>query len=354
MRAAKHDAIGPVNPVLKKSWSSYFKKPFEDLQGTLIDKLKELGEQPFLVSKYDSEYNDEYDNYLYMYFFNNGALVMRNGRDDEAHHLVTVVTTEQRIYDAVQQIVEPQQEKLPPPGTIHMMCSTSDGPEFVSVGVGGHPLERDNYTEHELKLYDRIKDDLVAPNPKGRLHIMAGAPGSGKTYAIRGLLSETRNVAFVVVPVTDVASLANPSSLTALTDLREDQGNKPIVLIIEDADQCLVNRKDGDLGAISAILNMGDGLMGAVLDIRIVATTNAKLENLDRAITRPGRLSTEITFEALPIDKANAIYKRLTGKEGTFEKPTILAEIYTKAHDAGWEPPQIKVKKPMGFRGFDP
>lgn len=335
--------------VLKKTWNTYFKIHTDKLMEEVFETLEKYHQKPHLVKKFDSEYYDDLSTYGHWYYFKTGAIMFRPNKNGDGQASFTLITHNAPLYDDVTKIVEKHQDKLPPAGTIHMMCSTPDGPEFVSVGIGGLPLERGNYTEHELKLFDRIKEDLGAKQPKGRLHILAGDPGSGKTYAIRGLLAETRNVAFVVVPVDSVASLANPSSLTALTSLREDQGNKPIVLIIEDADNCLVNREDGDLSAISAVLNMGDGLMGAVLDIRIVATTNANIRNLDKAITRPGRLSTEITFDALPALKANEVFKRLTGKEGPFTQPTILAEVYTKAGDAGWTPPAIPVKKKVGF-----
>jgi SpoVK/Ycf46/Vps4 family AAA+-type ATPase len=70
-----------------------------------------------------------------------------------------------------------------------------------------------------------------------------------------------------------------------------DKG-KPTILILEDADDALIAR-DQNLGAkasLAAMLNLSDGILGAVLDLRIIATTNQKIENVDNAILRPGRL----------------------------------------------------------------
>jgi len=341
-----------IGIVQKKTWNGSWKIKPKEILDNILGKLTDLGQNPNLITRFDAEYLEEYGEDLIIFFFASGALFCRFGREEAEetkYGSFTLISFDEGLFETLSKDIAAQVDPEPPAGTIYMMCSTPKGIEFLPVGTGGHKLERGNYTENELVLYDRIKEDLVAKNPKGRLHILAGVPGSGKTFALRGLLAETRGVGFVLTPAAEIAVLANPTSLSALTSLREDLGKMPIVLLIEDADRCLVNRADGDLSAISSILNLGDGIMGAVLDIRIVATTNAKLDNLDKAITRPGRLSTEITFEALAVEKANEVFQRLTGTPGTFTAPTILAEIYTKAYDAGWKPPVLQEKRPMGF-----
>jgi len=235
-------------------------------------------------------------------------------------------------------------------GTIYMMVAGARGLEFHSVGLAGCKLERDNYATDVLVAYDRMKSELISVNPKGRLNILDGLPGCGKSFFIRGLLEEVKGACFVVVPAHYIAALSEPSAIAALTKFRKDNNDKPIVLIAEDADQCLIKREEGQISAVSAVLNIGDGLMGAVWDIRILATTNVSWIDLDPAIKRPGRLNTATSLKALDVDQANAVFKRLTGNDSNpFTKPKLLAEIYQHANDGEWKTVEAKKENKMGF-----
>src|SRR5690606_15176095 len=83
---------------------------------------------------------------------------------------------------------------------------------------------------------------------------------------------------------------------------------------------------------ISALLNLTDGLWGAALDLRIVATTNAKSLEFDPAITRPGRMTVLETIGKLDNEHANAVYTRLTGKAIKGSGSYTLAEVYAAAN----------------------
>ncbi len=154
------------------------------------------------------------------------------------------------------------------------------------IGAAGTPLERGNYSPKVLAAYDHVVADLKAEAPCGRLIIMAGEPGTGKTYLVRSLLSDIPKAAFVVVPPHMVKELGSPELLPALAGARHDGMNGPMALIIEDADKVLVQRQAGDMAAISSLLNLGDGILGSVLDVRIIATTNAGTLEMDPATRR--------------------------------------------------------------------
>lgn len=257
----------------------------------------------------------------------------------------------------------------PPIGTVYMMVMAKSGPKFHNVGKAGRGLERGNYSPAVLQAYDRIRGELGAQQPRGRLTILSGPPGTGKTYLIRGLLQEVTDVIFVVVPQHVLASLVEPSGLTALTELKgqhshEDE-HRPVVLVLEDADDALAPREGGDTNTISALLNMGDGITGSVLDVRILATTNRRHHEFDDAIMRPGRLSTATEVEKLDTAQAELVYQRLTGKPALrfprpdsgedplktyplFTQPVTVAEVYQKAYDDGWKAQPVKTKR-MGF-----
>jgi len=223
-------------------------------------------------------------------------------------------------------------------GVVFTLARGMGGYSLNRLGVAGTPLERENYNPEVLSGYDHVVADLNTESPCGRLVILSGEPGSGKTYLVRALLSQVPKAAYVLVPSHLVGDLSGPEILPALTAAKSEF-NGPIVLIIEDADRVLVNRKEGDMDAISAMLNLGDGILGAVLDVRILATTNAETLEMDPATQRPGRLCQHIRVGALSPLEANKAFQRLTGKQVNFRQPTTLAEVYKLARKFGWAPP---------------
>lgn len=270
--------------------------------------------------------------------------------DGDTRVTVKVTTTSLEFLENFATFFEANTTKTMPRGRVHVLITTQDGPDFKSMGVGGEALVRENYSDEVLRGYDRVVKDLGAVSPAGRVAVFDGKPGTGKTFLIRGLLDEVKDVIMVIVPANLVEQLAQPGMIPALVSLHQNRGDKPMVFIIEDADECLAPRMGDNMSSVSAILNLSDGILGQLLDIRIVATTNAHRQELDEAIMRPGRLSASINVGPLPFDKAEAIFKRLTvDKELAYKKDGYtLAEVYSKARDSGWEPPK-KDKKKMGF-----
>jgi len=169
---------------------------------------------------------------------------------------------------------------------------------------------------------------------QGSLLILDGEPGTGKTYFIRGLVHAIEAV-WVFVPPGLVSHLGSPDFLPAVLDLSKRHKPKPIILIVEDADECLVTRASDNISAISAILNLTDGILGRALNLRVVATTNARRTEIDHALQRAGRLAAHIAFPALDVQQAFAIASRLLGPDSRLvrfatQTPT-LADVYAAA-----------------------
>lgn len=232
----------------------------------------------------------------------------------------------------------------PRKGMVYTLAKSMHGYRITNIGLAGTPIERTNYNKEVLAAYDHIAEDLNTEAPCGRLSILAGAPGTGKTYLVRSLLGEVPKAAFVVIPPHLVEELGSPEILPSLTAAKNEMDG-PIIMVIEDADACLVPRrsasKDGNMNAISSLLNLGDGILGSVLDLRIIATTNAKEIEMDPAIKRPGRLCRYAHVGHLDASEASQVLRRLTGntKLAAETEPMTLAEAYLKARTFGWKPP---------------
>lgn len=170
------------------------------------------------------------------------------------------------------------------------------------------------------------------------------------TYQIKGLLDEcAESATMVLIPANLVPEVAGPDGVGIIVDFRRDYPNRPLVFLLEDADEVLAPRNGHNISGVSSLLNMGDGIVGATLDIRIVATTNATDAELDDAIKRPGRLNVLCTINKLNPERASAVYKRLTGTDMSFDTDMSLAEVYQKAYDAGWKGTGTKKGKKIGF-----
>jgi energy-coupling factor transporter ATP-binding protein EcfA2 len=230
----------------------------------------------------------------------------------------------------------------PEKGMVFTLARTMNGFTIRHLGLAGSPLERGNYAPKVVEAYDHIVEDLNAESPCGRLVILAGPPGTGKTYLVRSLLGAVPKAAFIIIPPNLVEELGSPDILPSLTAAKSEMDG-PIVMVIEDADSCLSPRKDtgnktGNMNAISSLLNLGDGILGSVLDIRIIATTNAEKVELDPATMRPGRLCRYASVDALPPDTAAKCLYRLTNQKVAFDKEATLAAVYQQARTMGWKP----------------
>jgi energy-coupling factor transporter ATP-binding protein EcfA2 len=257
-----------------------------------------------------------------------------------------------------------RKHKRPPvkKGYVFAIVRSGSNLKTHQIGYAGVPLERGNYTDQVIADYEYVVQDFNSKSPSGRIVILDGSPGSGKTYLTRSLLMAVPEATFILVPPAMVNSLGAPELLPLLVKNKADYATKgPTILILEDADNCLAPRASDNISYISALLNLGDGIFGSVCDIRVIATTNVPRSEMDTAIMRPGRLSRHINIEALPYEKANEIHQRLISlpfepEAQKEEEPSLkprsaskktwtLAEIYAAARKKGWQPSEIEEPK---------
>jgi len=241
-------------------------------------------------------------------------------------------------------------------GKAYVIVSGVEGPSLTSIGVASVNFEPGNYTKDVTDGFRHVITDLKTVTPSGRVAILDGEPGTGKTFLIRSLLKEVPDAIFIMVAAGAIEMLTSPNLVPLLIRTKRES-TVPIVFVIEDADACLVPRAADNVNAISTLLNFSDGILGSLLDIRIIATTNAKITEIDKAILRPGRLSRRIDVSRLNPSHAVEVFKRLTGKDpeaGQLDakRGNTLAEIYSMARDNGYVPPAANNK--IGFHNDFP
>ena len=205
----------------------------------------------------------------------------------------------------------------------YVLEQTSGGFNFRPYPINMRELIEENYMPSVSEQLPQLYAVVNSEDPFGRLAILEGAPGGGKTSLIRGMMNEFGKPKFVVVPPYLVSHLNSPSMISSLV-AEQAHDPRPLVLVLEDADSCLVKRGGDNMSNISAVLNLADGILSDTLDIRMVATTNADRVDLDPALERNGRIGAYIQVPPLSMERAVSILGRLTNEE---VPPEELEEI---------------------------
>lgn len=235
------------------------------------------------------------------------------------------------------------------PGPLYLLNNQNGNWMFNHFANFGLPLERENYSEEALKAIDAIRVDLETDYPLGRISILRGPTGTGKSHIIRSFL-KIPSCMFVYVQANLIPALGDPGLMQTIVNNRMAHGK--VVFVVEDADSILASRQADNAQAVSALLNAGDGIFSDAMDIRFIMTTNLKHDEIDAAILRKGRLSGNCFVDKLSADQAGKVLARLVGKEkaeGRIKSTKSLAEVYAEAIELGWERPKSAFS---GLRGI--
>jgi len=263
---------------------------------------------------------------------------------------IAAASKDEKLVEAIRDFVAPLIVPEKKRGHVFAITKQYGNLSLSSLGNASIRLVRDNYSDEVLRDYDYAIKDLNSNQPSGRIVIMEGEPGTGKTHLVRAMLLEVPDAMFVLVPPEMVSSLGGPELLPLLIGNRH-HASGPIILVLEDADKVLVTRGNENINSIQSLLNLGDGILGSMLDLRIIATTNAKKLEMEAAIMRPGRLSKSIRVGPLDAAKSQLVFNKLVPglanvanelfpiEEDKFaQKFFTLAEIYSVARQYGWNP----------------
>lgn len=257
---------------------------------------------------------------------------------------VDLVTDEKDFLERISLFLNNKFKEIEKSKQIHMIAPDeySEQISLYPMGDISLPINRQNYDKEVLKKVDYIIKELNSENPAGRMVLIEGPSGVGKSYIIRGILKELNFGTCVLIPASMLDNLDKPTLIPLLMKNKRAVRNKvleeistekskPIILIIEDADSVLVPRSADNMSAISSLLNYTDGIFGSLFDIRIIATTNALRVEIEKSLLRPGRLLKRIHVDLLSTKKAEEIFERLTNQKRNFEKEVSLATVYSLA-----------------------
>ena len=198
------------------------------------------------------------------------------------------------------------------------------------------------YPRKCINIKKNYNDDLpykemcnVIENDSSSLMIFYGEPGTGKSSLIKHFISTYDAKDFIFM---DGDLLYNASKEKLMTYFLECQDT---VFILEDCEKALLDRDHNFNPVMSLLLNLTDGIIGDVLNIKLICTFNTSLSNIDKALLRKGRLSLKYEFKKLTKEKC-----RILTNDDTIDKDMTLADLYNKDEENDFSK---KNQKKVGF-----
>ncbi|NML22360.1 AAA family ATPase [Pseudoflavitalea sp. G-6-1-2] len=205
------------------------------------------------------------------------------------------------------------------PLEINLVVQNSYGMELKAMEINRTKLDIDLYYEDDFKETDEIiRTRLNRKKDKG-LVLLHGLPGTGKTTYLRYLVGKIKKRVLFLSPAI-AGNLMNPEFIELLVD------NPNSVLVIEDAENIIMDRRYNSGSAVSNLLNISDGLMADFLNVQIICTFNSSVTLIDNALMRKGRLIARYEFGKLSKEKAQRLSNHL-GFKTEIQEPMTIAEI---------------------------
>ena len=275
------------------------------VQDELEETNTDEGDDVFMAGEWQSTIIKIYDNEIIYYIDSDGILIWYHNQDPE---------------EAVKRVLKfiPVKAVKPKEAEIKLVAYNQ---EYYTIDSKIQPTNLnidENYNDDIKPVLEDIKKFLN--ERKSGLILLRGVVGTGKTNLIRHLVT-TLPKNYILVTNTLASHLASPEFISFMLDHRNS------VFILEDCEQILMAREQNISNAIANILNMSDGLMSDIFNVKFICTFNADINKIDDAILRKGRCFANYEFKPLCKEKT----KVLLEKQNIYiddPRPMTLAEIF--------------------------
>ena len=230
-----------------------------------------------------------------------------------------------------------KERKKKDPLEVNLIVKGSYGLELKTMEIKRTKLDIDLFYEDDFKEVDAIIQKRLNQKKDKGIVLLHGLPGTGKTTYLRYLVGKIKKRVLFLSPNV-AGNLMDPDFIDLLID------NPDTVVIIEDAENIIMDRRTSNSSSVSNLLNISDGLLADFLNVQLICTFNSSLTMVDNALMRKGRLIAKYEFGKLSIGKAQRLSDHL-GLRNTIEQPMTLAEV-TNQKDKEFAVRQVEV---VGF-----
>merc|ERR1711968_361790 len=170
----------------------------------------------------------------------------------------------------------------------------------------------------ELPLtHPELYEDIGIRPPKGV--ILYGEPGTGKTLLAKAVANQTSATFLRIVGSELIQKYLGEGPKLVREMFRVASENAPSIIFIDEIDAVGTKRYDSTSGGEKEIqrtmlelLNQLDGFDDR-FDVKVILATN-KIESLDPALLRPGRIDRKIEFPLPDVKTKRGIFKIHTNK----------------------------------------
>ena len=205
------------------------------------------------------------------------------------------------------------------PLEINLIVRDSYGLDLKSMEIKRTKLDVGLFYEDDFAEVDAVIQKRLSTKEDKGIVFLHGLPGTGKTTYLRYLIGKIKKRVLFLSP-TIAGDLMNPDFIDLLID------NPNTVLVIEDAENIIMDRRTTGGSSVSNLLNISDGLLADFLNVQIICTFNSSLTLVDGALLRKGRLIAKYEFGKLGIEKAQRLSNHF-GFATSITKPMTIAEI---------------------------
>lgn len=232
----------------------------------------------------------------------------------------------------------PKLEEKPKAAQVKLVAY-DNGYYTITSSVNKVELDIDAYYNDDFKQVFEDTKKFLSDRTSG-LIIYRGIRGAGKTNLIRYLTSNYPGE-YIIVTNAVASHLANPEFISFMIE------HKDSIFILEDCEQILMERSENTFGgAIANILNMTDGLMSDIFNVKFICTFNADIEKIDSALLRKGRCFANYEFKELCAEKVEKLAKKHNIRLNEIKAMT-LADLFNY-NDNNYDA-QVTKRRKIGF-----
>lgn len=306
------------------------------LSGDVLDNEVEFNCEPSFIRNRNFKFKNIHNSELKDDFIINDIVILYK-EDDPKRILDIINDSTDSQFETIDQDDNSTNEKS---GQIFQIIEDSTNETGLS-------LTYSSYNDKEIKIdynlhygkgfkdyYKKLIKTMKERN--SGITLFYGIEGGGKSFLIKRLCIDVDNKAFIYLPNSFISEIGTPKFNYILTIIKNNLPDKNVVVVIEDADEYLMNKEDGSLiknSVMSSISNITDGILTDFYNIQFVLTFNYNsLTDMPKSILRSNRVIAAKKFNKLSIENCNKIFIKYKSKFKT-DKELSLAEVFSRINN---------------------